>query len=275
MTIDTHHHFWRYSPNEYAWIGDKMGALRRDFLPDDLAPELARAGVDGVVSVQARQTLVETTWLLDLAARHSFIKGVVGWVALAAPDVADKLARLAANPKLKGVRHVVQAEPDDAFLERDAFNRGVAALAPLGLVYDILIVARQLPAAIHFVDRHPHQRFVLNHLAKPPIKSGVREPWAARIRDLARRPNVWCKLSGMVTETDFSTGHDADLRPYFDVVLEAFGPQRLLFGSDWPVCLAACDYGRWHSTVARWIGTLSVEEQFRIWGGTAREVYSL
>lgn len=228
-----------------------------------------------MVSVQARQTLVETTWLLDLAARHSFIKGVVGWVALAAPDVADKLARLAANPKLKGVRHVVQAEPDDAFLERDAFNRGVAALAPLGLVYDILIVARQLPAAIHFVDRHPHQRFVLNHLAKPPIKSGVREPWAARIRDLARRPNVWCKLSGMVTETDFSTGHDADLRPYFDVVLEAFGPQRLLFGSDWPVCLAACDYGRWHSTVARWIGTLSVEEQFRIWGGTAREVYSL
>ena len=224
MRIDAHHHFWQYTVAEYGWIDDDMAVLRRDFLPADLERELARAGVDGVVSVQARQTLEETEWLLGLAGQHAFIKGVVGWVELVNPGVGAVLERLVKNPKLKAVRHVVQGEPDDNFILRDDFNRGVALLAPLGLVYDILIFPRHLKPSIRFVDRHPGQRFVLDHIAKPQIKAGVLEPWAADIRELARRPNVYCKLSGMVTEADYQRWTEEQLRVCFDVVLEAFGP---------------------------------------------------
>jgi len=275
MNIDSHHHFWNYNPVEYGWIDDAMKVIRRDFLPADLQKELAAAGMDGVVSVQARQTVAETEWLLGFAARHDFIKGVVGWVELASPRVAGDLERLVANPKLKSVRHIVQGEPDDHFILRDDFNRGIAMLGKLSLAYDILIFERHLPAAIEFVDRHPDQRFVLDHIAKPKIKAGEISPWRENLRALARRPNVWCKISGMVAEADHARWTEARLRPYFDEVLEAFGPRRLMFGSDWPVCLVACSYRRWHDVASAWTAELSPDERAWIFGRAAVEFYQL
>jgi L-fuconolactonase len=265
MKIDAHHHFWRYSPSEYGWIDDAMAAIRRDFLPPELLAELRAAGLDGVVSVQARQSLAETRWLLELAGQHAFIKGVVGWLPLASADCT-----IPEDPMLKGVRHVVQAEPD-GFLLGAAFGRGLARLQERGLVYDLLIVERQLPEAIQCVDQHPGQVFVLDHIAKPRIKANALSPWRENIRDLARRPNVWCKLSGMVTEADYAGWTEAQLQPYIDSVLEAFGPRRLLFGSDWPVCLVAVEYGRW----ARMVDGVSADERDWIMGRTACEVYRL
>jgi L-fuconolactonase len=275
MKIDAHQHFWKYNAAEYPWLNGALGTLRRDFLPADLQTEMAAAGMDGVISVQARQSITETEWLLDLAARHDFIKGVVGWVELVSPRVQADLEKFAAHPKLKAVRHVVQDEPDERFLWREDFNRGVAALQSFSLAYDILIFERHLPAAIQFVDRHPRQRFVLDHLAKPKIKSGELSPWRENLRELAKRPNVWCKLSGLVTEADFKNWTETQLRPYFEIALEAFGPRRLMFGSDWPVCRVACGYRRWHDVVWTWTAGLSRDEQAWIWGRTAAEFYRL
>jgi L-fuconolactonase len=275
MKIDSHHHFWSYDPVEYGWIDDAMKVIRRDFLPAQLRAEIASVGVDGVVSVQARQNLVETQWLLDFATRHDFIQGVVGWVELVSPKVGAVMERFAANPKLKSVRHVVQGEPDDNFILRDDFNRGIRELKRFNLAYDILILERHLPATIKFVDAHPNQVFVLDHIGKPRIKENVLGPWHQNLRALARRPNVYCKASGMVTEADYATWTETQLRRYFDVGLEAFGPQRLMFGSDWPVCLVACGYARWHNLVSSWIRQLSQAEQERILGGTAIEAYKL
>lgn len=275
MKIDSHHHFWSYDPVEYGWIDDAMESIRRDFLPGHLRAEIAAAGVDGVVSVQARQNLTETQWLLEFARQHDFIKGVVGWVELVSPKVASELERFAANPKLKSIRHVVQGEPDDNFILRDDFNRGICALKQFQLAYDILIFERHLPQTIKFVDAHPDQVFVLDHIAKPRIKADAFEPWNKNLRELAKRPNVYCKASGMVTEADFATWTEAQLQRYFDAALEAFGPERLMFGSDWPVCLVACGYARWHQLVSSWIAKLSAPEQARILGGTAVEAYKL
>ena len=273
--IDSHHHFWRFDPVEYDWIGETQTVLRRDFLPLDLAVELRTAGIDGVVSVQARQNLVETRWLLELAAANDFIRGVVGWVPLAEPDVDDTLARLVtSSPKLRGVRHVLQGEPD-AFMAREDFNRGLARLKHHGLVYDLLVYERQLPAAIALVDRHPDQVFVLDHIAKPRIRDGALEPWARNIGELALRPNVYCKVSGMVTEADPAKWNEAELRPYFDVVLSAFGPERLMFGSDWPVCLVGAGYAEWRKQVDAWCDELVETERAMVWGKTAQQVYRL
>jgi L-fuconolactonase len=275
MKIDSHHHFWKYSAEEYPWIGDSMAALRRDFLPAHLKAEIAALGIDGVVSVQARQTVGETEWLLSLADGNDFIKGVVGWVPLAEPGVRDAVAKFAANPKLRAVRHVVQDEPDDRFILGADFNRGVSVLKDFGLVYDILIFERQLVPSIEFVDRHPQQVFVLDHIAKPRIGDNAIEPWRANIRELARRPNVFCKVSGMVTEADWKTWSEEQLRPYFDVVLEAFGPRRLMFGTDWPVCLAASGYARWVDVVRKFASGISAEEQEWLFGKTAVLAYGL
>ena len=275
MKIDSHHHFWKYSVAEYPWIGDSMLALRRDFLPEHLKAEIAAVGIDGVVSVQARQTVGETEWLLSLADGNDFIKGVVGWVPLVEPGVREVIAKFAANPKLRAVRHVVQEEPDDRFILGEDFNRGVSMLKDFGLVYDILIFERQLAASIEFVDRHPQQIFVLDHIAKPRIGDHAIEPWRANIRELARRQNVFCKVSGMVTEADWKTWSEEELRPYFDVVLEAFGPKRLMFGTDWPVCLAASGYGRWVEVVRKFAAGLSADEQEWLFGKTAKEAYRL
>jgi L-fucono-1,5-lactonase len=275
MIVDSHQHFWRYDAQEYDWIADDLAAIRRDFLPADLAREVAAAGVDAVVSVQARQSLAETRWLLDLAEKNAFVAGVVGWVPLVSASVADTLAELAANPRLRGVRHVLQGEADPAFAARPDFNRGIAALRGLGLAYDVLVYERQLPAAIALVDRHPDQVFVVDHVGKPRIRDGAVSPWRERMCELARRPNVFCKLSGMVTEADLRAWTRPMLQPYADVVLEAFAPSRVMFGSDWPVCLAACPYSRWLATVRELCAGLSAGERENVLGGTARSAYGL
>jgi len=273
--IDAHHHLWRYAKEEYGWISDDMGALARDFLPEDLRRELSVSGIHCSIAVQARQTLEETSWLLRLADGCDFIRGVVGWAPLAGPEFPAVIERLQESEKLKGLRHVIQDEPDDDFMHRPDFNAGVALLKQFGLVYEILIFERHLPAAISFVDRHPAQVFVLDHIAKPRIADRKLEPWRTNIRELARRENVYCKVSGMVTEADWMNWYPADLQPYFDVVLQAFGPKRLMAGSDWPVCLLATTYQTWFSTVEEFIRPLSGGEREMILGGVASEVYSL
>jgi L-fuconolactonase len=242
MKIDAHQHFWRYAPETHAWIDDSMAGIRRDFLPADLEPLLRDEGFDGCIAVQAQQNMDETEWLLSLADAHPFIWGVVGWVDLRAADVADQLGRLAAHAKLRGVRHIVQDEPDDRFMLQAPFIRGVEALARFGLTYDILIYARQLPAAVELVKAFPDQRFVLDHIGKPDMRAGALDPWARGIAALSRNHNVWCKLSGLVTETDWSRWSPGEFMPYLDVIFDWFGPDRLMIGSDWPVCLVAGAY---------------------------------
>ena len=244
MRIDAHQHYWIYSAEEYGWIDESMAALRRDFLPEDLSPELERNAFDASVVVQARQTPDETRWLLELADRSPNIVGVVGWVDLCSRDCRSQLAALSRHPKLVGVRHIVQSEPDDRFLLREDFLGGIALLEEFDLAYDILIYTRHLPVAAEFVARFPRHRFVLDHLAKPPIKNREIDTWADGIRGLAAFPNVFCKLSGLVTEADWVGWKAEDIHPYLDVAFEAFGPSRLMIGSDWPVCLMASPYGR-------------------------------
>jgi L-fuconolactonase len=274
LKIDAHHHFWKYSATEYEWIDETMTVLRRDFLVSDLEKEIRDAGIDGVVTVQARQTLEETRWLLTLAEQNAFIKGVVGWVPLIDSSVYDQLESFVANPSLCGVRHVVQNEPD-GFLIRKDFNNGISLLRKTGLAYDLLIHERQLPEAILFVDQHPRQVFVLDHLAKPRIKEQLVEPWRKNLKELARRQNVFCKISGLVTEADLATWNEALLRPYLETALETFGPARLMFGTDWPVCLVASSYRRWYDAVCSFAASLSPAEQEDIFGGTAERAYSL
>lgn len=252
-----------------------MSTLRRDFMPNDLQAEINAAGIDGVVSVQARQTIEETAWLLELAKEHAFMKGVVCWVPLDSPDVVRHLERFAADAKFKGVRHVLQDERDENFMLRKSFNVGIDALRAFDLVYDILILDRQLSQIIEFVDHHPEQVFVLDHLAKPRIRDGVLEPWRTNIRELARRENVFCKVSGAPAQADWALWTEAQLRPYIETALEAFGARRLMFGSDWPVCLVASTYSRWTQTVQEFAALLSPHEQRRIFGATATEVYHL
>jgi len=272
--IDAHHHLWRYSFAEYSWIGDNMSALQRDFLPADLTVELKKAGVDGAVTVQARQTLEETRWLLELARSCEAIRGVVGWAPLAAPDFEASVSALATDPKLVGLRHIVQAEPE-GFLDGPGFNRGIQAMQQIGFVYDVLIVERQLAEAIRFVDRHPQQSFVLDHIAKPKIATAEIEPWRTRIRELSKRSNVCCKLSGMVTEDSWSSWSIESLRPYLDTVVEAFGPGRLMVGSDWPVCLVATSYPRWWQTLHNYFADFSDDERAKIFGATTTRIYDL
>ena len=274
MRIDAHHHFWHYTPAEYDWIDDAMASIRREFLPADLAPEIAAANIDAVISVQARQTLAETEALLEHAAAHPWILGVVGWIPLIDPAVGDLLDRLAVNPALKGVRHVLQAEPDP-YMDRRDFNAGLAQLPARNLAYDILIVHHQLPAAIRLVDRHPNQVFVLDHIAKPPIRSGELRPWARDLADLAHRPNVFCKLSGVVTEADYATWNYEQILPYLEAALAAFTPARLMFGSDWPVCRVATTYVDWVRTIERFAATLSVAERQALFHDAAARAYRL
>jgi L-fuconolactonase len=275
IRIDAHQHFWQYSPVNYGWIDDSMAALKRDFLPHDLAPLLQANGLSGSIAVQARQSLKETRWLLKLAQENEFIRGVVGWVDLSSPQVTEQLQGFAGNQKLVGVRHVVQAEPDDEYMLRPEFRRGIAQLAEFGLVYDLLLHPRHVPVAVKLVREFPDQPFVLDHIAKPPIAAGTLEPWARDIRRLAELPNVACKLSGMVTEARWREWTQDDFRPYLDVVLECFGPSRLMIGSDWPVCTVSTDYGATLGIVLRFIGQLAPSERDAILGGTCARVYRI
>jgi L-fuconolactonase len=273
--IDAHQHFWRYSPQTHGWIDDNMAVLKRDFLPEDLAPLLRERNYAGCVAVQAEQAVSETRWLLSLADQNDFIKGVVGWVDLRDPDVASVLAELVRHPRFRGVRHIVQGEPDD-FMLGEEFQRGIAALAPFGLTYDILIYPRQLPAAIELCQRFPQQSFVLDHIAKPDMKAGTREPWATQLRALAAaHPTLTCKLSGLVTEADWAGWKLTDIHPFLDTVLEAFGTQRLMIGSDWPVCTLAADYHRTMGLVEEYLARVPPAAREAILGGTAAAFYGL
>jgi L-fuconolactonase len=274
MRIDAHQHFWRYRPDTHAWIDESMTALRRDFLPRDLEPLLRAAGFDGCVAVQAQQNIAETEWLLALADEHTFIRGVVGWVDLCAPDVRDQLARVAAHPRLCGIRHVVQDEPAGHML-RDDFRRGIAALAEFDLAYDVLIYARQLPEALRLVAAFPSQHFVIDHIAKPAIRDSEIDAWRRDITAISRHPNVYCKLSGMVTEAGWQSWTPADLAPYIDVALDAFGPGRLMIGSDWPVCTLAAPYASVVDTTTARIAAHSPHAVDAILGATAASFYHL
>jgi L-fuconolactonase len=275
MRIDAHQHFWRYRPETHGWISNAMAVLKQDFLPADLEPLLSAQGFDGCVAVQAAQALDETRFLLGLADAHPFVRAVVGWVDLLSPDLEAQLESFGAHPRFRGIRHVAQDEPDDGWLARPDVVRGVGALRRLGLTYDILVYARQLPAALALAQALPEQPFVVDHIAKPEIRAGRLDPWRADVRRLAALPHVLCKLSGLVTEAAWDRWTPADLRPYLEVVLEAFGPGRLMIGSDWPVCLLAGDYATVTGAVRDFIGSLSESEQAAVLGGNATRFYGI
>ena len=252
-----------------------MSKLRRNFTPDDLLAEIQSAGIDGVISVQASQSLKETEFLNDYAKQHDFIQAVVGWVPLANPDVEPHIERWAQEEKVVGMRHVVQDEPDYNFILGKDFNKGVSLLKRYDLLYDILIYERQLSPTLQFVDQHPNQIFILDHIAKPRIGENAFDPWKAQMHDLAKRENVYCKLSGMATEAKWEDWTPEQLRPYMEIALDAFGPSRMMFGSDWPVALLAIEYKQWVDIVADFTSTLSTDEQAQFWGKTAQEAYRL
>ena len=274
MRIDAHQHFWHYDPVQYGWIDESMRALRRDFTPADLGPEAARAGIDRTIAVQARQALEETRWLLQLADRHAFIAGVVGWVDLQCADVDVQLEELTADARLIGVRHILQAEPA-GFLSSSAFRRGLARVERYGLTYDILVYSRQLPEVVELVAAFPNQRFVLDHLGKPDIKGGGFAAWRRHFAALGGFPHVWCKLSGLVTEADWRSWTAAQLRPYIDTALECFGPDRLMIGSDWPVCTLASSYALTLGTLEHALAACSGAERASVLGGTAQRLWGL
>ena len=275
MKIDSHHHFWKYDPITYSWMNDKMDILKVDYQPVDLKKEIAEVGIDGVVSVQADQSLRETDDLLEYAKVNDFILAVVGWLPLANDNVRDLMDKYAENSLLKGIRHVVQDEPVDDFILGEQFNRGVSLLKEYNWVYDILIYERQLSPSIQFVDCHPEQIFVLDHIAKPRIGDSMIEPWKTQMFEMAKRENVSCKLSGIATEANWSEWKKEDLIPYMDVALEAFGADRMMFGSDWPVARLAVEYGPWVEICREFISTLSGDEQNLIEGDVASKVYGL
>ena len=275
MRIDSHQHFWKYSAAEYPWISNAMSRLRRDFLPVDLQNELKKNRLDGSIVVQARQTIEETKWLLALSEQFPFIKGVVGWADVRADNIEDQLAELAEHPKFVGVRHVLQDEADDRFMLRPDFMRGIEKLGRFGLTYDLLLFPRHLSNATKLVRKFPDQKFVLDHISKPSIKDGTLEPWTREIKNFSKSPNVYCKLSGMVTEARWTQWREADFRPYVDVVFEAFGEDRLMFGSDWPVCLVSASYQQVIGIVQHYFSKRSAGMHAKIFGGNAVAFYGL
>ena len=272
MRLDSHQHFWNYDAKQYPWI-PKGSPLQRDWLPFDLEPLLREVDVDGSIAVQARQTIEESHWLLTLADHFPFIKGVVGWVDLRSDRLEEQLTALAPHPRFVGVRHVLQDEVDERFMLAPSFRRGLGKLAQFKLTYDILIHPRQLAAAIELVRIFPGQRFVLDHLAKPLIKTGTLSPWREQIRELAATSNVFCKLSGMITEADQRAWKPDDFRPFLEVVFEAFGTERLMFGSDWPACLLAGSYAQVFKLVNGYLGQLPTSSRQAVMGENAERFY--
>jgi len=276
--IDAHHHVLHPERAPYPWMTPELDLLRRPFALDELLPQLEEAGVDGTIVVQARTSLDETRELLALAATVPTVLGVVAWADLADPALADVLAELRAGPggdRLVAIRHPVHDEPDPEWLLRPAIRRGIAIVGEAGLAFDLLVRPREMPIALEVVRSEPGMRFVIDHLAKPDIKSGVIEPWATLLGDLAALPNTWCKLSGLVTEADWAAWKVEDFRPYVDRALEDYGPMRLLYGSDWPVCLLASSYATVIATARALTEQLSDAERDAVFGGTAEEVYRL
>lgn len=275
MKLDSHQHFWHYEPRKDAWITDNMRVLQRDFMPEHLAPLLEAQGFDGCVAVQADQSEQETFFLLELAETFDFIKGVVGWVDLRAPEINERLEYFSTFPLLKGFRHIVQAEPADDFILRKDFCRGIALLQQFEFTYDILVHPQHLGYVNEFVRQFPHQQFVIDHLAKPFIRRGLVEEWQDEMRSLAQAPNVSCKISGLVTEADWEHWQPADFGIYIQTVIESFGPDRVMFGSDWPVCLLAADYAQVCELVENHTTHLTGIEKEKLWGLNAQRFYHL
>lgn len=276
MKIDSHHHLWKYSADEYPWMGEGMEVLRKDYWTDDLRAIAADNQVDGFITVQARQSILETQTLLDLTQQEPLIRGVVGWVDFASEQCEEQLEQFGSHPRLKGLRHVVHDEPDDQFILGTAFNRGIKMMAGRGLVYDILIFAKHLTPSIRFAEMHSNIPMVVDHIAKPTIRSTkIDQQWQTEIRQLASLSHVACKFSGVATEVRDDSWNIETIRPYWETVLECFGPKRLMFGSDWPVCLLRTEYTRWMETVIELVSTLSSDEQADIMGRTAQRIYHL
>jgi L-fuconolactonase len=272
--IDSHVHFWKYDKKTYDWIDNSMKTLQQDYLPEHLSLVSKRNNVDGVVAVQATQTETETHFLVELAKTHNIIKGVVGWIDLQADNIADRLQYFSQYPIIKGYRHVVQGEPLD-FLARENFRRGVAALKAYNYTYDILIFHNQLPPAIDFVRAFPDMPLVIDHCAKPDIRHKNINEWRINMKEIAKFPNVCCKLSGLFTEANWKEWSAADFFPYLDVVFEAFGPNRLLFGSDWPVMLLSGIYVQWKSLLEKYMENYSYEDREKVFGLNAIHFYNL
>lgn len=275
LRIDAHQHFWKFDPVRDSWINDEMKQIQRDFLPGDLAPVLKRNRIDGCVAVQSDQSLVENDFHLRLAADNDFIKGIVGWVDLQSDDIEEQLQEFNQFKKIKGFRHVLQAEPDPAFMLRPAFVRGIRSLRRFNFTYDILIYPEHLGYAKQLVANLPDQRFVIDHLAKPLIKTQVIAGWKEDMEAIAKHENVSCKISGMVTESDWKTWRKEDFHIYLDTVFEAFGSKRIIFGSDWPVCLVAASYEKMIEIATEYTGKFSTDEQADFWGGNAMAFYNL
>jgi L-fuconolactonase len=276
LKIDAHQHFWKFDAFRHSWINDEMNVIRKDFMPADLEPLLQATGIDGCVLVQVDQSEDENDFQLENARNHDFIKGVVGWVDLQSPEVGEKLAHYKRFPKMKGFRHILQGEKDRALMLKPAFQRGIGALRQFGYTYDILIFPDQLGYTRDFTAAFPDQPFVIDHVAKPYIKDGsLTAEWKAAIRAVAAQENVYCKISGMVTEADFKNWKPEELYPYIDTVVEAFGPGRIMFGSDWPVCLVAASYQQWYELLKDYFSRFSATEQSAFFGGNAIQFYNL
>lgn len=273
--VDAHQHFWKYDPVNYAWISEEMANIRKDFTPSDLQKTFKENKVDYAVYVQVEQHLQETLQMINIAKKNDFIKGLVGWVDFKAQNIQETLLGFSQEKLLKGFRHIVQGEADPVFLLDENFNKGISLLKKYDFTYDILVYPHQLPAVLEFIDKHPNQKFVIDHLAKPYIKMGYYKSWALMMRAISEREHVFCKLSGMVTEADFKNWNAQQIAPYMEMVLEFFGTDRTMFGSDWPVCLVAANYKKVKDLVVNFIGKLSHEEQNKIMGLNAKEFYKL
>ena len=274
QVIDSHQHFWKYNPERLSWISEEMAAIQKDFLPDNLKDVLLKNKVYGCVTVQVDQNEEETNWMLSLAEEHPFIKGIVGWVDLQAPNIIERLQYFSSFPKLKGFRHILQNE-EPSFLQQPSFVRGISYLKNFNFTYDILIYPQHLKAALELVKKFPKQKFVINHLGKPAIAKGHYCGWEKDIKSLSEFENVYCKISGMVTEANWNTWTSENLRPYLDTVVKTFNTKRIMFGSDWPVCLLAASYGNWLQTVQQYFSSFSKNEQEDFFSGNAKQFYNL
>lgn len=273
--IDSHQHFWKYNPAEHTWMTDAMQVLKQDFMPTDLDPLLNQIGFDGCIAVQARQSIEETNWLLKLANENDFIKGVVGWVDLRSPHINEVLSDYANQKKLVGVRHVVHDEADDNFMLQPAFQNGIAALKEFNLTYDLLLFPKHIPVALQLVEKFPEQPFVLDHIAKPFINKKEMSPWKEDLKELAKHPNVFCKLSGMVTEAKWNDWKEDDFKQYLDIVTESFGTNRIMIGSDWPVCTLSGNYSSTMHIVINFANQFSKEINDGILGGNCINFYKI
>ncbi len=273
--IDSHQHFWQYNPTEHIWMTDTMQVLKKDFSPADLEPLLKEIKFDGCIAVQARQSIEETNWLLKLADANDFIQGVVGWVDLRSSNILEELSGYSNHKKLVGVRHVVHDEPDDRFMLQPAFQNGITALKEFDLTFDLLLFPKHLPVAVKLVEKLPEQSFIVDHIAKPYIHKKVFSPWKEDLKELAKYPNVYCKLSGMVTEATWNDWKEDDFKEYLDIVTESFGTNRIMIGSDWPVCTLSANYSETMSIVINYAQQFSKQVSDAILGGNCAKFYKL